>query len=289
MSFEDYDWLLDEALEEDCARRDVTTRPLVGPDRTARAALVLRQPGVIAGLPLAQRLAERYDERIRFNACVADGDRLGAGERAAELEGPAAALLSIERTMLNFLQRLSGVATLTAQYVDAVKDTSARIYDTRKTTPGWRRLEKYAVRCGGGSNHRMSLADQVLIKDNHLALMDASDLDAPAPPRAVALTRRANAGLTIEVEVDTLAQLREVLPARPDIILLDNMTAEQVREAVETVKAECDDGARPLLEASGMVNLENVGLYAEAGADRIAIGALTHSAPALDISMELSA
>jgi len=190
--------------------------------------------------------------------------------------------------MLNILQRLSGIATLTARYVAEVAGTGARIYDTRKTTPGWRKLEKYAVRCGGGSNHRMGLCDAVLIKDNHLALMPRSGGDEPPVVHAVRRARAAEPELLLVVEVEDLGQLGEVLAARSDVVMVDNMTPDQVRDAARLVRERCGEENRPLLEASGGITLANVAQYAAAGADRIAVGALTHSAPALDISLEIN-
>ncbi len=285
MRWEDFHWLLDAALEEDAARNDVTTRALVPQDRQAVAEVRAGAAGVICGLPLARRLAQRFDPRIGFEESRHDGDRVEPGFVVARLAGPAASILSVERTMLNFLQRLSGVATLTASFVEQVRDTDARIYDTRKTTPGWRRLEKYAVACGGGCNHRMDLSDEALIKDNHLAL--AAGKDPQGAREAVEKVRAAFPALKVEVEVEDFAQLEPALAAAPDVILLDNMTPDEVRRAVALVETKCAGGSRPLLEASGAISLANVGAYAVAGADRISIGALTHSAPALSLSLEI--
>jgi nicotinate-nucleotide pyrophosphorylase (carboxylating) len=190
--------------------------------------------------------------------------------------------------MLNFLQRLSGIATLTARYVNELRGTGAGIYDTRKTTPGWRELEKYAVRCGGGCNHRMSLADMALIKDNHLAIRGAAPGSPEGVGAAVEAVREAYPGVPVEVEVDTLEQLQAALPGRPDLVLLDNMTPADVRRAVVLVDQVCATEHRPKLEASGGITLANVREYAHAGADRIAIGALTHSAPAMDLGLDMA-
>jgi nicotinate-nucleotide pyrophosphorylase (carboxylating) len=287
MNWSDFDSLLDAALEEDAARRDATTLALVPTDRQAQAQLVARQPGVICGLPLARRLAERFDSRLAFAACAGDGDRLAAGAAAARLSGPAGAILSVERTMLNFVRHLSGVATLTAAYVAKVRGTAAGIYDTRKTTPGWRALEKYAVRCGGGRNHRMDLSDMVLIKDNHLKLMGGRPRDPQAVREAVERARAACPRVPVEVEVEDLQQLEAALAARPDFILLDNMTPEQTAQAVAMAQHLSIGSERPQLESSGGIDLSNVRAYAEAGVDRISIGALTHSAPALDLSLDI--
>ncbi|MFO8007369.1 MAG: carboxylating nicotinate-nucleotide diphosphorylase [Candidatus Brocadiia bacterium] len=280
MDWEAYDWLLDAALSEDAAERDATTRALIAEGRTARGDVRARVEGVICGLPLAARLASRLDPELRLQPVVADGDRVSGGTVVARLSGPARSLLAVERPMLNLLQRLSGVATLTARFVEAVAGTGTGVYDTRKTTPGWRALEKYAVRCGGGRNHRMDLASAVLIKDNHLALMGTGSVG-----RAVEQARAECPDLPIEVEVENLEQLEAALAAGPDIVLLDNMTPARVEEAAEMARRA--GGNRPQLEASGAITLENAADYARAGADRIAVGALTHSAPALDISVEI--
>ncbi len=287
MEWERFDWLIEAALREDAAREDATTGALVPEDREAEAELRSGGIGVVCGLPLAGRVAARFDARIRFEECVRDGDRVSAGTVVARMSGPAASILAVERTTVNFLKKLSGTATLTACFVEKVKGTQARIYDTRKTTPGWRELEKYAVRCGGGCNHRMNLADEALIKDNHLALMAQEGAGDPVR-RAVDMVRAARPGLKVEVEVESLSQLEEALAAQPDMILLDNMTPEQVGEAVALVARKCGDGGRPELEASGEITLENVAEYARAGVDRISIGALTHSAPAFPLSLDVA-
>ena len=283
MRWEDFDWLIEAALEEDTARRDVTTLALIDPGMVCEAEVVVRQEGVICGLPLAERICAIFERQLLFRALRADGLRVQAGVAVAALGGPAAAVLSIERTMLNFLQRLSGTATLTRRYVEAVQGTGARILDTRKTTPGWRALEKYAVRCGGGANHRMSLSDQVLIKDNHLRLRQEHS-PGGGPAEAIQAAREGAAGLTVEVEVESLEELRQALRARPDIIMLDNMTPDRVAEAVRLAKAA---DAPPRLEVSGGVDLAGARAYAEAGVDFLSVGALTHSAPALDIALDI--
>jgi nicotinate-nucleotide pyrophosphorylase (carboxylating) len=285
MDWTSFDDLIDAALSEDQASRDVTTLALVPPDRRATARLVAKAEGVVCGLPLAARLVAVFDADIAFEPRLEDGARVAPGVVAARLDGPAGSILSVERTMLNFVRRLSGVATLTARFVERIRGTGARIYDTRKTTPGWRELEKYAVRCGGGNNHRMSLADQALIKDNHLALLGRTVADGVGT--AVRAVRDASPGLMVTVEVEGPKQLRAALTARPDVILLDNMTPAQVREAAELARRAGE--RRPLLEASGTITLDSVREYAEAGADRISIGALTHSAGALDLSLDVDA
>ena len=253
------------------------------PASAAGAALFIpRVTGVIAGLPLLPLIAAQLDSELQVDCHATDGDTLIPGKAIATLAGPLRSLLAAERTMLNFLQRLSGVATVTRDFVSAVAGTRARILDTRKTTPGFRLLEKYAVRAGGGGNHRVGLFDAVLIKDNHLA-----GLGARAISNAVASARAsAPAGCVVQVEVDHLDQLEEALTARPDIVLLDNMSLEQLRHAVTR-----RDAAAPgvLLEASGGVNLRTVRGIAETGVDRISVGAVTHSAPALDIGLDYQA
>jgi nicotinate-nucleotide pyrophosphorylase (carboxylating) len=268
--------LIDAAIDEDLAERgDLTSQISIDPAATSGAQLRTRVEGQIAGLGVAAQIAKRYDQRLTFRRCLADGDAVAGGQVLAEVTGPTRSLLAAERVMLNMLSYLSGIATLTGRYVDAVGGTNARIYDTRKTLPGYRVLAKYAVRCGGGCCHRIGLYDAVLVKDNHLAA--AGSINA-AVERARSLSPD-----FVEIEVDTLDQLREALTCDVDIVLLDNMPADQLAEAVAIRdKAKTD----VQLEASGGVSLESVRAIAEAGVDRIAIGALTHSAPALDIGLD---
>lgn len=287
MQWQEFDWLIEAALEEDGARRDVTTEALIDPGRSCEAEVVVKQEGVICGLPLAERTCRLFDQHLHFRALCEDGAKVGEGTVVAALSGPAASILRIERTLLNFMQHLSGIATLARRFCDAVAGAGAEIFDTRKTTPAWRALEKYAVRCGGGRNHRMNLSDQVLIKDNHLRLWRSGASETPSIADAVEVARRAAGGLTVEVEVANLEELAEALPALPDIIMLDNMTPRQVREAAEMVRRAGPARHSPLVEVSGGVNLGNVRAYAEAGADMISVGALTHSAPALDIALDI--
>ncbi len=290
MRWEQFDWLIEAALGEDGARDDVTTAALVDRLRTCEAQIVVQQDGVICGLPLACRTTRALDPELTLDAVAADGAAVCAGTVVARLAGPAASLLSVERTMLNFLQRLSGTASLTRRFADAVAGTGAVILDTRKTIPGWRALQKYAVRCGGGRNHRMALNDQVLIKDNHLRLSAGPKGARWTVRGAVEAARLAAGGMMVEVEIESVHQLQEALSAAADIIMLDNMTPDQVRAAVQTARASgarTPSGERPLLEASGTIGLDNVRAYAEAGVDRISIGALTHSAPALDMSLHI--
>jgi nicotinate-nucleotide pyrophosphorylase (carboxylating) len=274
--------LVELALAEDLgAAGDVTSQAVIPESLTGRGVFVARAAGVISGLPAAVAVCAAIDSRLKFEAFVEDGTAVKPGTRLATLSGPMRKLLSAERTALNFLQRLSGIATLTRQYVDAVAGLPCRILDTRKTTPGWRLLEKYAVRCGGGNNHRMGLYDGILIKDNHLAALCTS---ADAVTRAVEATRaRVGQTLPVEIEVDTFEQLDQALACKPDMILLDNMSPEQLREAVRRRNQRAPG---VLLESSGGVTLETVRARAETGIDRISVGALTHSARALDIALD---
>jgi len=263
------------ALEEDLGRGDVTSEAIFDAAATASGQIVAKEPLTIAGVALAAEVFARVDRQTRFIARATDGQRLGKGEIVAVVEGRTRALLSAERTALNFLQRLSGVATLTRKFVDAVAGTRARIVDTRKTTPGWRALEKEAVRAGGGANHRVDLAAGVLIKDNHVA--------ACGSVKAAVERARAHAphSLRIEVEVTELAQIDEALAARADIILLDDFDPSKVAGAVAAI------AGRAIVEVSGGINLDTVRAFAEAGPDLISVGALTHSARAVDLSLEV--
>lgn len=266
------------ALSEDRAGDDVTTQAVVEPGLAARGRLVAREAGVACGLVVARYVFTTLDEGIAFETHVNEGDEVEGGTVLASVEGPARAILSGERTALNFVQRLSGVATITSRYVEATKGTDCVILDTRKTTPGLRDLEKYAVRCGGGANHRRDLAVMAMIKDNH---REAVARQGKTLAQAVATIRQHAPETPVEVEVDTLAQLRDALDAQPEWILLDNMTTEQLREAVAIV------GGRARLEASGGITLERVAEVAATGVDAISSGALTHSAPALDIALDI--
>jgi nicotinate-nucleotide pyrophosphorylase (carboxylating) len=272
------------ALAEDLgAAGDITSRALIAESRPGTVDVVVRKNGVVAGLPVAEIVLRQLDRAARLETLVSDGTQVSAGTLVASVRGTWRSLLAAERTVLNFLMHLSGVATRTRQFVDAIAGSKAVILDTRKTLPGWRLLEKYAVRAGGGTNHRIGLFDGCLIKDNHLAAW-RQDHPQDSIAGAIAAARSAvPAGIPIEVEVDTLAQLREALTAEPDIVLLDNMDATTIRQAVKL-----RDDLRPsvLVEASGGVSLETVGAIAAAGVDRISVGAITHSAPALDMAFD---
>ena len=264
------------ALAEDLGLAgDVTTDSVIPPAITASAVFAARKPGIVAGLGVAAATFRHLDPAMRFEVFVPDGEPVQPGTAIARASGNARALLTAERVALNFLGRMSGIATLTRRYLDAVAGTRARIVDTRKTTPGLRTFEKYAVRAGGGMNHRIGLFDAVLIKDNHIAVAGGI-----GPAIAAARTRVGHM-VKIEVEVDTLDQLAEALHHRIDAVLLDNMTPEQLAEAVRIV------AGRAITEASGGVNLDTVRAIAEAGVDLISVGALTHSATVLDIGLDI--
>ena len=266
------------ALAEDIGSGDATTLATVPENAMATALLRAREPLVMAGLAFAEAAFAELSTTVKIERRVEDGQRAGENETLLRMYGPARALLSAERVALNFVQRLSGIATLTAQFVEAVKGTHAQILDTRKTTPGWRRFEKYAVVCGGGHNHRLGLDDMVLIKDNHLAALRGAKPNAIAA--AVARAREKFPKLKIEVEADTLEQVEQAADAWADIILLDNMNPVQLRLAVQKVKG------RMKTEASGGVNLANVQALAKTGVDFISVGALTHSARAVDMGLD---
>ena len=267
------------ALAEDRAREDATTAATVAPDLIAHARLMAREEGVACGLDVAARVFAALDGRVTLRARVAEGERFAAGAALADVHGPARAILSGERTALNLAQRLSGIATLTRRYADAVAGSGCAILDTRKTTPGLRDLEKYAVRCGGGRNHRRDLAAMAMIKDNHREAIARQGGDLA---QAVAAIRARSPDVPVEIEIDALDQLEEALAARPDWILLDNMSVAELREAVAIT------AGRAKLEASGGVTLARAAEVAATGVDALSAGALTHSAPALDLSLDIA-
>ena len=271
--------LIQLALEEDVGEGDWTTEWTVSAGRRCRAEIVAKAPLVVAGADCVRDVFRAVDPDVEVEMTVPDGTRADAGSVLVRLRGRTRSVLVGERTALNFLGRLSGVATLTRRFVDAVAGTGARIVDTRKTTPGWRLLEKAAVRSGGGTNHRLGLHDMILVKDNHA---DASGGVAQAARAAMARNDR---GLAVEVEVRTLEELEEVLPLGVDRILLDNMGLDTLRDAVARVKAL--GGERPETEASGNVSLDTVRAVGETGVDLISVGALTHSAPCADVSLRI--
>jgi nicotinate-nucleotide pyrophosphorylase (carboxylating) len=267
--------LIQAALREDIRSGDVTTNALIPEGTTATASMNFRESGVVCGLEIARAVFEELDCLAFIEALAHDGDRVESGAEVLRIEGQARAILTAERVALNFAQRLSGIATLTQQFVQAVAGTKAKIVEIRKTTPGLRLLEKYAVRCGGGRNHRFALDDMILIKDNHIALCGGV---AEAVRRAREYSGHA---VKVEVECDTLAQVEQAVEAKADIILLDNMAPPELKQAVQRI-----DG-HAISEASGGVNLETVRAVAESGVDIISVGALTHSARALDIGLDI--
>jgi len=266
------------ALAEDIGSGDATTLATVPANAKAKAVLRAREPLIVAGIEFAESAFKQLSPKIKTEKKFSDGMQANAGDTLLTVSGPARAILTAERVALNFVQRLSGVATLTSQFVAAIKGTRAQILDTRKTTPGWRRFEKYAVACGGGCNHRIGLFDMVLIKDNHLAALRNEKPNAIAA--AVARAREKFPKLKTEVEADTLEQVEQAVNASADFILLDNMDLKQLRMAVKIVRG------RMKTEASGGVNLETVRAIAKTGVDFISVGALTHSARAVDVGLD---
>lgn len=271
--------VVEAALREDIRSGDITTMALIPADADGHAQMNYREAGIVAGLDVARLVFQVLDPAARFATHYADGDQVDAGGTVLEIWGRGAAILTAERVALNFVQRMSGIATLTAQYAGEIAHTDARLADTRKTTPGLRLFEKYAVRCGGGANHRYALDDMILIKDNHIALCGGI---SKAVGRA-----RSNIGhsVKVEVECDTLEQVQEALAARADIIILDNMTLDQLRRAVQ-LRQENSDG-HILLEATGGVNLQTIRGIAETGVNLISVGALTHSVRSLDVGLDV--
>lgn len=266
--------LIEHALAEDIGPGDITTEATIPKTSTSSAVMLAKQELVLAGLDVSREVFLQLDPDVQFTAYAKDGDRMHAGTEIARLSGNTRALLMGERVALNLLQHMSGIATLTAKYVEKVSGTKARILDTRKTLPGLRQLEKYAVRIGGGKNHRIGLYDMVLIKDNHIKA-------AGGIAKAIEAARKRSGQLKIEVETRNLDEVREALAAKADIIMLDNMQIDTMQVAVKTV------GGRALVEASGNVTLELIRRIAETGVDFISSGSLTHSAPAADISMKI--
>ena len=278
--------LIDIAVREDLGQGDVTSELLFAPGTMGQAHIVSREEIVVCGMDLSTEILKRYDERLHIKIHIPDGELAHIGDKMATIKGPLVTMLSAERVLLNFVQRLSGIATTTRKYVQAIQGTKARIYDTRKTVPGWRYLEKFAVRCGGGYNHRLGLHDGILIKDNHLAQLGPNFQECL---RTIITQARKKMGVKfVAVEVDHVDdQLNHVL-AIPgiDFILLDNMGTWQLMHAVEMRNAMCGKRHKPLLEASGKITLDNVAAVARCGVDRIAVGAITHSATAVDIGLD---
>jgi len=281
LDIETLDRLIAQALAEDLGPGDVTTEALIDPKLRGRGELIARERGILAGMPVVRRLLRKFDKKLKLSSALRDGSRLEPDTRIGVISGPAAPMLTVERTLLNFLQYLSGIATTTGRYVDAIADTDAKLLDTRKTLPGWRSLSKYAVAAGGGKNHRMGLYGQVLIKDNHLGASRLSPAEATALARELAPDR-----MLVEVEVQTIPDARAAARARADIIMLDNMSPARMKKAVAVIRS-----ARPgtIIEASGGITLRNIAAVARTGVDWISAGAITHSARALDIALEMEA
>ncbi len=278
--------LIQMAVEEDLGQGDTTSELLFKKDTVAKATIISREEIIVCGMEVAKEILKCYDERLKLKVHVEDGQSAHIGCKLATIEGPMCSMLSAERVMLNFLQRLSGIATTTGKYVRAIQGTRAKIYDTRKTLPGWRILEKYAVRCGGGYNHRLGLYDGILIKDNHIAQLGRNFQGKLR--KIICQARKIKSVNFIAVEVDHVDdQLNYVLEIPGiDIVLLDNMGQWQLKHAVEMRNKVCGRKKKPLLEASGNITLTNVSAIAQCGVDRIAVGAITHSATAVDIGLD---
>jgi nicotinate-nucleotide pyrophosphorylase (carboxylating) len=278
--------LIKMAIEEDLGSGDITSELLFKDDVIAKSNIISREEIVVCGMNIAKEILASFDKRLKLKVFVNDGLPAYVGCKIATIEGPLRAMLSAERVMLNFLQRLSGIATTTRKFVRAVEGTKAKIYDTRKTMPGWRTLEKYAVRCGGGHNHRLGLYDAVLIKDNHLAQLGRNFY--PKLKKIIERAKKIKGAKFIAVEVDHVDdQLNYVLKIPGiDIVLLDNMGQWQLKHAVDMRNKMCRKGKRPLLEASGNITLSSVSAIAQCGIDRIAVGEITHSARAVDIAVD---
>lgn len=278
--------LIQMAIAEDLGQGDVTSELLSGENVIAKANIISREEIVVCGMDIVTEILQCYNEKLKLKVNIDDGESAHVASKLATIEGPLRPMLSAERVVLNFMQRLSGIATTTSKYVRAVKGTKAKIYDTRKTIPGWRLLEKYAVRCGGGYNHRLGLYDGVLIKDNHLAQLGRNFQNKLR--KIIDEARKLKGVKFVAVEVDHVDdQLNYVLDIPGiDIVLLDNMGQWQLKHAVEMRDEMCGKGKKPLLEASGNITLDNVSAIAQCGIDRIAIGAITHSAKAVDIGLD---
>ena len=278
--------IIQMAIEEDLGQGDMTSELLFKDDTIAKSNIISREEIVVCGMDIAKEILKQYDKRLKLKVYVNDGGSAYVGCRLATIDGPLRSTLSSERVMLNFMQRLSGIATTTRKYVRAIQGTRAKIYDTRKTMPGWRILEKYAVRCGGGYNHRLGLYDGILIKDNHLAQLGRNFY--PKLKKIIQQAKKVKGAKFIAVEVDHVDdQLNHVLKIPDiDIVLLDNMGQWQLKHAVDMRNEMCGKNKKPLLEASGNITLSSVSAIAQCGIDRIAIGAITHSARAVDIGLD---
>ena len=281
------------AIKEDIGAGDITSKIFIPDGFETEGVIIAKEAGIVAGLPVAGYVLSQIDENLIFTSNIEDGSRVKKGTIIGSVKGLTLSLLSAERLVLNFLQRLSGIATATNRFAEKIKGYGTQIMDTRKTAPGWRYLEKYAVRVGGGINHRMGLYDQILIKDNHLKAMGTEKENDTISMLVKKAREQIKNGTLIEVEVEDLCQIREVMDAGVDIILFDNMEPSKIREAVEMVKEfensrDAGNGRAILTEASGNITIENVEEYADAGVDRISVGAITHSVRVLDISFDIS-
>lgn len=292
--FEEIKEIVHLAIKEDIGDGDITSKIFIPEGSESEGTIIAKEDGIVAGLPVAGYVLSQIDKDLIFTSNIEDGSRVERGTEIARVKGLTISLLSAERLVLNFLQRLSGIATATNRLTEKIKGYKTQIMDTRKTTPGWRYLEKYAVRVGGGANHRMGLYDQILIKDNHLKAMGLEKENVAAIGRLVKKAReQIEDGALIEVEVEDFSQIKGMLDAGVDIILFDNMEPSKIRKAVDMMKKyEKNQGLSTdkviLTEASGNITLQNVEEYAKAGVDRISVGAITHSARALDISFDIS-
>jgi len=281
MKTNDLNKLIAQALREDAANKDITTNSLIPANHISQGVIIVKEDAILCGLDIAKQVFRKMDKKIHFRPLVKDGTKVKRGAKIAELKGKTRTLLTGERVALNFLGYLSGIATHTHQFVAKTRRSKAKILDTRKTTPGLRLLEKYAVKCGGGENHRSDLSELALIKDNHREACQPQ----LSIPQAIRCIRR-KTKKKLEIEVDNLVQFKQALTANPDMILLDNMNCSQMKKAVTITRKILHKG-RPLLEASGGITLRNVAAVAQTGVDRISIGSLTHSHKAIDVSLEL--
>ncbi len=273
--------LIDEALKEDGVFNDITTKEFIDKDKKATAELIANKPGVLCGTEIFTQVFKTINKQCKVKTIIKDCSKIKKGDRILEVSGPAYAILSGERTALNFLQHLSGIATITNEFMTSVKGGVTQIYDTRKTMPGYRNIAKYAVRCGGGTNHRMGLSDMVLIKDNHLSL--TKDLAAK-----VANFRKKHKNILVEVECENIKQVQQALDAKADIIMLDNTSFENTKKMINLIRKNSSKTYKPEIEISGGVNHKTVKKFAKLGIERISIGMITHSAPALDITLEIT-
>ncbi len=290
--FEKIKEIVQLAIKEDIGTGDITSKIFIPEGSESEGVLIAKETGIIAGLPVAEYVLSQIDKDLLLTVNIEDGSRVEKGSVIASVKGLTLSLLSAERLVLNFLQRLSGIATATNKFAEKVRGYKTQILDTRKTTPGWRYLEKYAVKTGGGANHRMGLYDQILIKDNHLQIMEPEKENGDISSLVKKAREQIADEVLIEVEVEDLCQIKDVMDAGVDIILFDNMVPSKVNEAVEMVKefenSQGGSGRATLTEASGNITIENVEEYAKAGVDRISVGMITHSARALDISFDIS-